>query len=88
MAHGVICQMKYPQRSVECYLRARNLPLSWLPGLSVPREDPYGLSCVHINANNEESKMPQQQLPSEKIVSRRSFLQQSLTLSEAVFIAP
>jgi len=28
--------------------------------------------------------MPQQQLPSEKIVSRRSFLQQTLTLPGAI----
>src|SRR5437667_3909859 len=40
-----------------------------------------------VNANREESKMPQQHLSSEKTISRRSFLQQSLTLPVAFLIA-
>src|SRR5436309_16102456 len=56
----------------------------------MPVKDPLhriSLRCTHVNAHNEEGKMPQQQLPSEKIVSRRWFLRQSLTLPVAVLIA-
>jgi len=40
-----------------------------------------------VNATTEESKMPQQHISPEKTVSRRSFLQQSLTLPVGFLIA-